>query len=140
MNPPPVTLPPACYDILEASIRKHGIGAGRYHTFDQSGFKNAWIPCCFVGHFDQCFGVTREAATMRDSWGVGEGASDRAVRAINIRKGVKPDLRVTWEEFRDEMRFVRESCDLSAHDSSIPCNVRTPFDVSRLAGHSPQRV
>lgn len=130
-----IVLPPICFDLLEASIRKYGIGAGRYYTFSptEHGVPGDWIPCCFMGHFEDCFGSTR---ILGERFGVGEISSDRAVRAINTRMNRKPDIRVTWEEFRDEMRLVRggaQSCDVSAHDSSIRQNARPPADLSRLA-------
>ena len=153
-----IVLPPVCYDILEASITKHGIGAGRYHTFTphKTGAGGDWVPCCLVGHFEELFGQCDTQSTLL---GIGIALSDRAVRRINARKQAarravfaRPphiDSRVTWEEYRDELRllrgvlphdFTKKSCDVSAHDSSVGCAIRTPTDLPGMVGQSVQRA
>lgn len=128
-----IILPPVTYDALEQSITTHGIGAGRYYTFSphKTGPGGDWIPCCLVGHFEECVGPfhgTYEGIGRR-LLGIGEGMSDRAVRMVNARK--RPhrhvDSRITWEEYRDELSLLKgvlphdftQSCDGNAHESSM---------------------
>jgi hypothetical protein len=133
-NPPPITLPPKVFDILDASVSTYGLGAGRYYRFSPE--LSVPIPCDFTGHLEHCFGDGKDLARR---FGVTTKMVDKAVYAINRRKRAMPGSRVSWTEFVAETGIARgESCDLSTHDSSVRCEQPTPFDVSRDVGRTVQ--
>lgn len=113
----PTILPPKCFDILEASVMTYGLGAGRNYRFNWE--TEQALPCCFVGHWEHCFGDGASGSRM---FGITTQIADKAVYAINKAKHVMPGSRVTWIEFCGQVPIFRgaeRSCDLPTHDSSL---------------------
>lgn len=136
----PVILPPKCFDMLDEMVSTYGgVGAGRFYHF--SARVDEYIPCCFIGFWEECFGSTREPFNL---FGITPGKSDRAVYAINARKRPwHPAARVSWAEYCAEIGIRRGdegdmtvlnkaySCDEKAHDSSMGYGTRS--DVQGMA-------
>lgn len=125
-------LPPVCFDLLEQSVNTYGLGAGRNYRFDW--MTEQALPCCFVGHWEHCFGDGASGSRM---FGITTKIADKAVYAINKAKHVMPGARVTWIEFCAQTGILRgqqRSCDLKAHDSSRDYGRLETTDLPRVEG------
>ena len=109
-------LPAKVYDALQLSALMYGgIGAGVYTVV------NTEVPVCMLGHLGARpnEATTPEAMTMMTRLGFAIWDNDRAVKAINRRKGIPETLlsafepRVTFEEWCAELGIVRGPEELS---------------------------
>jgi hypothetical protein len=134
MNPRPIAFPPKVFDLLDHSVSTYGLGAGRFYRFSPN--LSTPVPCCLIGHIEHCFG---DGVDIANQLGITAKMIDKAVYAINRRKHAMPGARVSWLELIAETGITRgdeKSCDFQAHDSSVRCDIPTPFDISRSVGRA----
>lgn len=91
-------LPKDVFDTLELTcLVFHGIGPASYYFGD--------APLCYVGHLAAAQAIP--SVSVREPFGITETDNDEAVYAINRRKKVNRNLRVSWEEYCRELNIVR---------------------------------
>lgn len=97
-------LPADVYDALELSAEyAGGIGAGSFFEDDEEE-----IPCCAVGHALFLGGnVCAELRILQNEDGSLVVPSDRAVKAINLRRARPAQERVPFSDWCAELGVVR---------------------------------
>lgn len=114
MKKPTITIPADIYDTLELSaLAFGGIGAGTFTSLDDAGL----VPFCALGHLGSGTSIGYEhdyraaRVALREAFGEAgytvTMANDAAVREINLRKGNPTAVRVTFEEWCEELNVVR---------------------------------
>jgi hypothetical protein len=105
-----VELPAAVYDALKKSADLFGIGANYLRQYNADATQST--PLCILGHAyngdnDGDVNAAALKAAFQAEWLEVGWTNDRAVRAINNRKGTPELARVTFEEWAEELNVIR---------------------------------
>jgi hypothetical protein len=105
-----VELPAAVYDALKKSADKFGIGANYLRQYNADETQST--PLCILGHAyngdnDGDVNAAALKAAFQAEWLEVGWTNDRAVRAINNRKGTPALARVTFDEWAEELNVIR---------------------------------